>query len=168
MESIPYEIERKFLIKYPESSFISGIEDISDITQTYLSSGAEGFSERVRRRQSADKTLYIHTLKKHINDMRRVEIENEVSEEEYQELLKRADPGRRVIHKKRLCYYYKNQMFEIDLYPFWEDRAVMEIELKDENQQIIFPESISIIKEVTSDKRYTNAAIAREIPQDKI
>lgn len=63
---------------------------------------------------------------------------------------------------------YKNQLFEIDIYPFWNDRAVMELELSDEEQSIVFPENIEIIKEVTDDKRYTNASIARSIPFDAI
>ena len=59
-------------------------------------------------------------------------------------------------------------MFEIDVYPFWNDRAIMEIELDDEGQEIIFPPEIQIIREVTSDKRYTNSSLARQVPYDNI
>ena len=59
-------------------------------------------------------------------------------------------------------------MFEIDLFPFWEDRAILEIELQDEAQPVEFPPEIEILKEVTEDRRYTNSSMAKEIPQDRI
>ena len=61
---------------------------------------------------------------------------------------------------------YEGKDFEIDVYPFWQDRAVMEIELADEAEAVKLPPEIEIIKEVTRDRRYTNAALAREIPLD--
>ncbi len=100
--------------------------------------------------------------------MRRVELEDEISLEEYEELIKNADPARAVIHKTRWCVESDAQLFEIDIYPFWTDRAVMEIELSDEAQEIRFPDFIEIIKEITSDKRYTNASLAKVIPYDAI
>ena len=168
MENIPYEIERKFLIEYPDAEFIDSVSDISDIVQTYLKSEGSGVSERLRKRGSGENFVYTHTIKKHINDMRRIELENEISEDEYTELLSRADSERNVIYKKRLCCNYNNQLFEIDLYPFWTDRAVMEIELRDEKQSVDFPPDVKIIKEITSDKRYTNASMAKSIPEDII
>ena len=58
------------------------------------------------------------------------------------------------------------QLFEIDVYPFWTDRAIMEIELDSEEREVMLPPSIEVIKEVTGDGRYTNAAIAREVPAE--
>lgn len=167
MEELPYEIERKFLIEYPSHSFISAAEDISDIVQTYLVPEEKGVTERVRKRTKNGKSVFAHTRKIRVNDMRRIEYEDEVDEQKYNELLKRADEGRNVIIKKRICHNYKEQLFEIDLFSFWNDRAVMEIELKDENQAVEFPPEIKILREITSDKRYTNASLAREIPIDK-
>ena len=59
-------------------------------------------------------------------------------------------------------------MFEIDVYPFWKDRAIMEIELDDEGQEIVFPPEIQIIAEVTTDRRYTNSSLAKQVPYDSI
>ena len=56
---------------------------------------------------------------------------------------------------------YKNQYFEIDVYPFWKDRAILEIELREEDEAIDFPEEIRIIREVTDDPSFKNAALAR-------
>ena len=72
-----------------------------------------------------------------------------------------ADPARRPIRKTRYCLTYDNQYFEIDLYPFWNDRAIVEIELKDENEQIRFPKELRILREVTGDESYKNSNLAK-------
>jgi CYTH domain-containing protein len=56
---------------------------------------------------------------------------------------------------------YENQYFEIDIYPFWSDKAIMEIELSREDEEVRFPKCISIIKEVTDDDSYKNASLAQ-------
>lgn len=162
------EIERKFLIRYPGPEFFEACQDITDITQTYLQSGQKGRTARVRKRGRDGQFTYTHTVKERISDMRRVEIEREVSLEEYKELLKTADQERRVIYKKRCCIEYQGLLFEIDIYPFWQDRAVMEVELLDEEQQFAFPPQLEIIKEITADKRYTNSSLAKMIPQEEL
>ena len=110
--------------------------------------------------------VYTHTVKRRINDLRREEQEREISEAEYRALLQRADPERRVIEKRRYVLAYGGKAFEIDVYPFWQDKAVMEIELTDETETVKLPPEIEIIKEVTRDRRYTNAALAKAIPAD--
>lgn len=168
MNADNFEIERKFLIKYPKADFLGSCADVTEITQTYLCGSEKGYSERVRKRGKDGKYIYTHTRKMHITNVRRVELENEVGEQEYVELLRRADPERKIISKIRYCFEYEGQIFEIDIYPFWNDRAIMEIELSDEGQNIFFPDNIEVIREVTDDKRYTNASIARQIPFDEI
>jgi len=41
------------------------------------------------------------------------------------------------------------------------DRAVVEIELTDPDEEIRFPEMLKLIREVTDDPAYKNAALAR-------
>ncbi len=81
--------------------------------------------------------------------------------------MRRADAGRKPVHKMRYCLDYMEQLFEIDVYPFWTDRAIMEIEfLTVRSVRSCSPPFIEVIKEVTGDGRYTNAAIAREVPAE--
>ena len=75
-------------------------------------------------------------------------------------LLMEADPGKRPIRKTRYCLTWENQYFEIDIYPFWDDKAIMEIELAEETVDIHFPPQIKVIKEVTDDDSYKNASLA--------
>lgn len=72
-----------------------------------------------------------------------------------------ADTSRRQIRKTRYCLTYDNQYFEIDIYPFWSDKAIAEIELRSEDTPIRFPKQLKVIKEVTEDVAYKNAALAR-------
>lgn len=167
MENGHFEIERKFLIRYPDRAVLAEAQG-SEITQTYLLRPRKGVSERVRKRTGPEGTVYTHTVKTHISDLRRLERESEISREEYADLLLRADPKRRTIRKERWCLDYRGQMFEIDLFPFWQDRALMELELTEEGQEIDFPPQIAVIKEVTHDKRYTNSSLAKEIPADEL
>lgn len=72
-----------------------------------------------------------------------------------------ADPNCRPIRKTRFCLTHNNQHFEIDVYPFWLDKAIIEIELANECAEIRFPAQIKVIKEVTEDPSYKNASLAR-------
>ncbi len=163
-----FEIERKYLIRYPSAELLGQCASRSDITQTYLAKRDGHGGERVRKRVYADRTEYTHTEKRKITAIRREEREREIGREEYEALLQRADPERRTIEKTRYCLDHAGKLFEIDLYPFWRDRAVMEIELEGEEECVTLPEEIAIIREITQDKRYTNRAIAKEIPQEEI
>lgn len=161
-----YEIERKYLIRRPAEAWLEANCQGTDIIQTYLKTEAPGHSDRVRRRAGKNGVVYTHTVKRRITDLRREEQEREISETEYLSLLQRADPERRSIEKRRYVLAYDGKEFEIDVYPFWQDKAVMEIELSEETEAVKLPPEIEIIRDVTADRRYTNAALAREIPVD--
>lgn len=162
------EIERKFMIRFPDIEALGQRAESSRIVQTYLTGGPERGSERVRKRSAGGHTVYTHTVKRHITDATRTEDEREITRAEYESLLSRADPRRVPIVKDRYCLDYEGQLFEIDIYPFWDDRAVMEIELSDEEQPVRFPPELSVIRELTADRRYTNAALAGSVPREDI
>lgn len=163
-----YEIERKFLIRFPSDAFLDSCSICYDIEQVYLKDDESGFSSRIRKREHDGLPEFFHTRKMRISDIRRVELENTISEKEYLRLMNDRDPERQIIYKKRYCCESSGKTFEIDVFPFWTDRAVMEIELSDEDEQFTIPNELQIIKEITDDRRYTNSSMAREIPQDTI
>ena len=160
-EPEPLEIERKFLIEYPDVKWLESMPNCQriEIIQTYLKSDKDE-EVRVRQRGFDGHYIYFQTTKRKVSDIKRVEIERRLSESEYLRLLMNADTTRRQIRKDRYCLTYKNQYFEIDVYPFWNDKAIAEIELSDENAEINFPKQIKIIKEVTDDENYKNAFLA--------
>ena len=52
--------------------------------------------------------------------------------------------------------------YEIDVYPFWKETAIMEVELENEKQKFDIPEFINIIGEVTNNLDYTNHSLAKK------
>jgi len=160
------EIERRFLIALPDEAFLEGAQ-CSQITQTYLTA-PEGTTERVRRRVYAERVVCTHTVKRRIGGIAREEREREISQQEYEALSLRADKQRRVIEKSRYCLEYKGQLLEIDIYPFWNDRAILEIELDDEEEAVFLPPELRVVKEISLDKRYTNSALALSVPEDEL
>lgn len=158
--SVPYEIERKYLIKMPE--FPLPVEtQTTDIEQAYLVN-PDGNSERVRARAGR----YYHTLKVHISNVVREEYEREISREEYDELLKRRDMNCTFIQKVRHVFDYAGQTFELDVFPFWKKQAFLEIELPDADTPVKMPEFIEVMREVTEDRNYTNHALAIRVPEE--
>ena len=123
----------------------------------------EGENEEVRDRQRGANGSYIYfkTIKKKITDTTRIEIEERLSQAEYLKLLMEADTSMHQIRKTRYCLTYNSQYFEIDIYPFWKDQAIVEIELLNEKEEIQMPKFLKVIKEVTDDKSYKNASLAR-------
>lgn len=160
-EPEPYEIERKYLIEYPDIKWLEGNPNCHkvEIIQTYLNSSNDD-EIRVRQRGENGNYVYFQTIKKKVTDLKRIEIEKRLSQEEYLSLLMNADTTKRQIRKDRYCLTYNNQYFEIDIYPFWSDKAIAEIELSDENGVVKFPKEIKVIKEVTNDVAYKNASLA--------
>ncbi len=116
----------------------------------------------MRKRGINGNYIYFKTYKKKITDIKRVEIEKRLTEEEYLELLNNATDKYQVI-KDRYCLIYDNQYFEIDVYPFWKDKACIELELDNEEQSINFPPFIEVIEEVTGNKNYSNSQLAVKI-----
>ena len=161
-EPEPLEIERKFLIEYPDIAMLENDPNCRrvEIVQTYLKSKAEE-EVRIRRRGNGGSFIYYKTVKRRVSDVKRIEIEERLSQSEYELLMNEADPARRQICKTRYCLTYEGQYFEIDVFPFWNDRAIAEIELSDENDAVRFPDFLKVIKEVTDDELYKNASLAK-------
>ena len=161
-----FEIERKFLIAMPAPEVIERGET-SHITQTYLV-GEPCTTERVRCRAWQDHTEYTHTIKRKLSNMRRLEDEHQVDGDTYRQLLLRADPDRRVMEKDRCVLVIDGLIWELDIFPFWKDRALLELELTGEEQRFTLPDCFTLIREVTDDPRYTNAALSREIVTEQL
>ena len=160
-EPEPYEIERKFLIRYPDIKWLETNPSCQrvEIIQTYLRID-DGDEVRVRQRGCDGSYVYTMTRKRTVSDVKRVEVEKRLSQAEYLNLLMEADMSRHPIRKTRYCLTYDGQYFEIDVYPFWDDMAIVEIELRNENDEITMPPQFDVIRDVTDDQSYKNAVLA--------
>lgn len=168
-EPEPYEIERKFLIEKPNLEYLDNLPmcEKVQIVQTYLKS-SDDEEIRIRQRGSDGVFTYSKTRKININNLKRIEVEERLTQEEYINELLNADPERGQIIKTRYCLSYNNQYFEIDIYPFFKDKAICEIELDSENQKVDIPPFIEVIDEVTDDLKYRNSEIAKQIKKGQI
>lgn len=160
-EPEPLEIERKFLIAYPDVAWLESLPHCHkvDIIQTYLKT-TDGGETRVRQRGENGSYAYYKTTKRALEGAKRVEVEQRLTQQEYLALLMDMDTTLRPIRKTRYCLTWENQYLEIDVYPFWTDQAIVEIELRDEAQSITLPPQLRVIREVTDDPAYKNAALA--------
>lgn len=155
----PIETERKFLVKMPAEQQLSEHQCAkSKIVQTYLRKIEPEVERRVRQRGINGKFSYYYTEKKKLSQYSRDEVERRISKDEYLALLVE---GIATVRKDRYCFFYENQHFELDIYPDWENEAILEIELTDENQEVKLPDWLTVIKEVTGDDRYKNSNLAK-------
>ena len=165
----PIEIERKFLIHMPDMEALVKLDNvrIKNIEQTYLLTRDKS-TARVRKISEDERISFVKTVKKRISALSHYEDEGEIDREQYEKELKNADPQRSTIVKTRYAFPFCAHTVEIDVYPFWKDRAILEIELADENESFDIPKFIKVIKEVSDDGRYKNTNLAVKIPMDNI
>ncbi len=170
----PLEIEYKFLIHYPDVLVLESQPDYrcQEMTQLYLELpvGLDENGTRCRIRSATKKgeTKYTKTFKTSITDMTRVEIESEISEEEFFSLSKYLRKGYSPIKKVRHSFSLYGFTYEVDIFPFWDDRAYLEIEVDSESTLPPIPDFIEVIKDVTADKRYRNTSLAQNIITEEI
>ena len=155
--------ERKFLIACPDLKALEKDPNCKkvEIMQTYLASEIKGEEVRIRQRGQDGCYIYYKTRKRRTEDGKRIEIEERLTQDEYLALLPLADPAYRPIHKQRYCLSQNGLYYEIDIYPEWKHQALMEIELRSESQQIVFPDWVKVIRDVTNDESYSNYALAK-------
>lgn len=160
---VPLEIERKYLIEYP--SIASLLDEYKatkvEIIQTYLKHKDNSLERRVRQRGIDGEYSYYYTEKTVITGMTREEKERKITQGEYVQLMSEADTTLHQIRKDRYCFIYKGKYFELDIYPAWADKAILEIEIASEDEEFELPECIKVLKEVTDDSRYKNRSLAK-------
>lgn len=164
-EPVPTEIERKFLIKKPTEEEIKNLGCVSEtnIIQTYLTSEDPNVERRIRQRGSKkDGFNFYYTEKSNVCYGERIENERKISANEYINYLVEADHNLHQITKIRKCFIFDKRYYEMDIYPFSDEYAILEIELNDINEEINLP-PLNFVKEVTDDKNYKNHSIARKL-----
>ncbi len=169
MNNMPLEIEYKFLIEIPGLRLLSIQPDFREkhLTQMYLSLPSElkEVSNRCRIRKVVEdgKVTCFKTFKRSLSDLTRVEIEEEISLEEYTLLSRYILEGTAPIEKTRLTFSYEGFTLEVDIFPFWQDKAFLEIEVESENVKPPIPPFIKVLEDVSKDKAYRNFNLSKGI-----
>ena len=163
-KTTPKEIERKFLIRMPDFALLAAKDGYraDGIEQTYLSDPTA--TTRVRRRVRGDAVSYTRTSKVRISARSCFEDERELTEAEYLAALSERDPALSTVVKTRHVFRDNGLTYEIDVYPFWAEVAVLEVELESEDQPLPIPACLTVLAEVTEDRRFKNRGLAERIP----
>lgn len=164
---VPIETERKFLIDMPDLSILQRQRGYrkSRIEQIYLSD-MQGVTHRIRKRKTGRKTVYTETVKTRLSSMSAVEEEREITVAQYAELKKKRDKKKRIVYKTRHLFYIGTQSYEIDVYPQKNRSCILETEIPSEECEVTLPAFLHVIREVTGDRRYSNASLAGAFPSD--
>lgn len=162
IKKAPLEIERKFLIHYPDIASLQQMPDYHAVhmEQSYLLADGGFPGGRIRRITEGNVVRCVYTYKEKISDLTRREFERDISEEEYAALLRRKIPDTITIEKDRHSFCYDGLTYELDIYAFWGDRATLEAEVDSEDTPIPIPPCVQLIKEVTHDRRYNNSQLS--------
>ncbi len=163
------EIEHKYLIAMPDIAALEKIKGCRRLSmvQTYLLAPA-GETHRVRRVLEGDTVTYIETRKRRVSALSAQESERIIDEAEYAALLESADPHSSPIEKVRYCLPFAAHTVEVDVYPFWQDRAIAEVEVESEGEAVTLPPYLRVLLEVSADQRYKNVNLAKLVPNDDI
>lgn len=164
MDNRPLEIEYKFLILFPDIAKLRTQPRYrcEELRQLYLRL-PDGTDCRIRSHKNSDGTRFVKTFKQSITGMTRIEIESEITEEEFLSLSQYAKKNRNPIEKTRHSFELFGFTYEVDVFPFWQDRAFLEIEVDSEDTHPPIPDFIQVIKDISSDMRYRNSALAKEV-----
>lgn len=154
----PIEIERKYLV-----DVIGDIpnSNVSDIQQTYLLP-LNGQERRIRMRGEDGNNIYFLTTKIRLAADRSYEQERRIDEKLYKELMQEANPAKRTVVKRRRCFVWKDQYFELDEFVEPQlEHQLLEIEDAERPEDVALPPFLRIVKDVTGNPDYYNSNIAK-------
>ena len=157
----PMVRKRKYLISMPDMETLAErYAAVSiDMVQTYLCMTNPCIERRVRRQKHGGEYMYFYT-EKHIRpDGTKWDTEKPITEKDYNRYLLEADPELQSVDKTKYRFVYDSCRFEIDVYPFSTDKAVMF--RYSENDEAAIPPEIRVIREVTGDPSCKNKQLAK-------
>ena len=164
------EIERKYLIRYPDIDTLKAQRGVEqwEIVQIYLTVPGPGETRRIRQVVSDGEIKYYKTFKRRLSDLSSEEDEGEIDQMEFIRLSQEVHPDCKPLVKTRYRIPYQGHVLEFDIYPFWTDRAIMEIELERENEGAALPDYVQVIRDVSADIAYKNRSLAESVVCEEI
>lgn len=158
-EPEPEVNKRKFLVEMPDLGLLRekyGALSI-EMMQTYLRVTQPGVERRIRQQENGEDYLYFYTEKHVMPDGAKWVTEKPISEKQYIRHLMEGDDALHSVRKVKYRFIYGDCRFELDVYPFSDDRAVLFMY----GQDAPIPPEISVLREVTGDEAYKNRQLAK-------
>ncbi|XP_039747326.1 TRPL translocation defect protein 14 isoform X1 [Pararge aegeria] len=155
--------KRKFLVKppmLPDAEF-PPFQDF-DVVHNYLQSDFRKAQVRLRKRGQKGHWSYIHTMRKFHPTGQSVEVRTQLTHRDYLNMLPQRDDAHFTIFKKRRCFIYNNQYYQLDIYrqpthPRCRGLILLETYSAHDQDALLatLPKFLTIEKEVTGDPAYS-------------
>lgn len=152
-------VEKKYLIKMPDINQLIKNKQCRKVhvKQHYLIDETKQEKEKIVLRRENNKNFYYKVNKKD-----NVKYSKSISADQYINKLEDENNKFYHIYKDRYYYIYDSRCIKIDVFPFWKDKAILEVDILNDRENIKFPKFIEVIEEVTDNEKYKNYYLAEE------
>lgn len=153
----------KFLVGglLPADSEFPPFEDF-DVIHDYLQTNSRKTQARLRKRGQKDRWSYTITVRRPEVHGQVVETKTQITSRDYANMLEQLDPHHLTIFKKRRCFLYNNQYFQLDIYtepchPRCQGLMLLETYTTQslEELQSKLPDFLNIVRNVTGDPAHS-------------
>lgn len=152
-------VEKKYLISMPDVEQLIKNKQCRKVhvKQHYIIDETRQEKEKIVLRRENNKNFYYKVVKKN-----KVKYSNSITADKYINKLEDENKKFYHIHKDRYYYIFDSRCIKIDVFPFWKDKAILEVDVLNERENIKFPKFVHIIKDVTDNEAYKNYYLAEE------
>ena len=159
----PMDKKHKYLIAMPDMNrLVVNYGAVPfEMTQNYLVVTNPRIERRIRKQKNGPDYLFFYTEKHLMDDGTMWDTERPISSKEYKKYLLEAEPELQPVHKVKYRFNLDRQRFEIDVYPFSKEKAVMFAYAGNDVDQVLLPPEIQVLQEVTGNPAYKNKTLAR-------
>lgn len=152
----------KYLVRsLPPDCKFPPFEDF-DVIHDYLQTNSKKTQARLRKRGQKDRWSYTITVRRPEVRGQVVEVKTLITSRDYYNMLEQRDPLHLVIYKKRRCFLYNNQYFQLDVYKepchprcqgliFLETYTTQNLEALQKK----LPDFLDIVSDVTGDPTHS-------------
>jgi len=152
----------KYLVRtLPAEGVFPPFEDF-DVVHDYMRTSSKETQVRLRRRGQKDGWSYTLTVRRPKVHDEAVEVKTQITSRDYFNMLEQKDPLRHTITKRRRCFLYRNQYFQLDVYlkpchPRCNDLILLETYTTQspEELQMKLPDFLDIVRDVTGEPAHS-------------
>ncbi|ELT98807.1 hypothetical protein CAPTEDRAFT_170068 [Capitella teleta] len=158
--------KRKFLVAtLPDDLAYPQFQDFI-VVHDYLVTPNQRMQARVRRRGQNGNWTYTHTIRRPEVNNESPELKMQISIREYELLMAQKDSHRYTVFKKRRCFLWNNQYFQMDIYEEpcharCRGLIILETYTTLKGEDLKLPDFLNIVKEVTNDRQYSMYNLSR-------
>lgn len=157
-------VEKKYLIKMPDVNQLIKNKHCRKVhvKQHYLIDETKKEQEKIVLRREKNKNFYYKVNKKN-----NVKYSQAIKADDYINKLEDENNKFYHIYKDRYYYIYDSRCIKIDIFPFWKDKAILEVDILNDRESIKFPKFIEVLEEVTTIDSYKNYYLAEKYNENK-